>query len=204
MEAFEHKMTNWARKVNERLDKLEKKVEVLWQAHQNRGLETAMTGKGTADPDRPERNEGETQFPSAFEGLELPPVPEDYAGKFSTWSPDKKTNQMRIIANLDALANPCYTEEYGGETYNIIPTINRSNRAGWIAVKADARTNTMEGKFEGVNYGEALSYIAFDDLLAVRGSQTEIDIEQWQVRTAERDSETTAQYMDMPASEDPF
>ena len=203
MSEFEAKMTNWARKVNERLDKLEKRTETLLKAQQDKGLEQAMTGKGTADPDRNDR-EGETQFPSAFEGLELPPVPEDYAGKFSTWSADKKTNQMRIIANLDALANPCYTEEYGGETYNIIPTINRANKAGWIAVKADAKTNVMTGKFEGVNYGEALSYIAFDDLLAVRGSQTEIDIAAWEERSAKKDEEATAQYMSMPAGEDPF
>ena len=178
------KVSKWGTKVNARLD-------ALHQADQNKGLEKAMTGKDSSD---------QMQFPNAFEGLEIPPVPEDYAGEFATWAPDSDKNQMRIVANLDALANPCHTEQYGGEDYNIIPVVSKAGNAGWIAVKADAQTNAMEGRF-GVNQGEAVSYIAFDDLLAVRGKQTSIDLEEWEERKKKKEAEAP-QYE--PANEDPF
>ena len=132
----------------------------------------------------------------------MPPVPEDYAGRFATWSPDNKNNQMRIIANIDALKNPSYTEQYGGEEYGIVAVISKAGKAGWIAVKADAKTHTMEGKFEGPNHGEAISYIAFDDLLGVRGKQTDIDLDAWQARNAEKEAAEAPHYE--PANEDPF
>ena len=178
------KVSKWGTNVNARLD-------ALHQADQNKGLEKAMTGKDSSD---------KMQFPSAFEGLELPPVPEDYDGKFATWAPDNDNNQMRIIANLDALANPPHKEQYGGEDYNIIPVISKANKAGWIAVKDTADTNAMEGRW-GVNIGEAISYIAFDDLLAIRGKQTEIDIDAWEARSNQKDAAEAPQY---DASEDPF
>ena len=179
LEAQFERMKKWAIKVNARLDALEG----------GKGLQKAMTGGSSLE------------FPEAIDDLELPPVPEDYDGRFATWSPDNEANQMRITAPISALDNPPYTEEDGGETYLIIPVISKAGKAGWIGVREGCETNIFEGRYE-INQGEALSKIAFDDLRSVRGKQTEIDLEAWATRCEQKEAAEAPQYE--PANEDPF
>ena len=175
LEATVERMRSWAKGIEERL----------------------LTPAPAADAITHDNGKEGLQFPEAIEHLELPPVPHDHTGAFATWSPDKEKNQMRIVAPEEALDNPCYSEMDGGETFDVIPVLSKAGKAGWIAVNREANRAPFASPF-GINEGDMVTFIDFVNLRAVRGKQTEIDVEAWQ----QKRDEAMPQYP--PADEEPF
>lgn len=184
-----------------------KELEARVQAIETRMGKMAEWGKqvNAAIKQQPQakQSSGGREWPETMEEVSISPVPHDYDGLFATYGFDKDADKMNVWAPNDLMDNPLHTEMDGGDDYGIIPVLTKANKASWIGFLLSSERKDITNKLEGsVNEGRVCSPIPFDNLRAVRGKATEIDIEAWHERRHQAEVAEIGEHE--PADGDPF